>query len=212
LSEPSNDILRWFRRSFLSGVAIVLPFAVTIWLIALFVSIVDNNVLPLLPQAFRETAERVPGAGIMVAIVAITVVGALAANFFGRFIVRETEDLVQRLPVIRSIYGGTKQVFNQVTSKEKQSFKEAVLIEFPQAGYWAIGFVTNESPDLAPDGYVAVYIAQSPIPTSGFLVYAPRNALRPLPIGPEEALKRVISLGAAQGAGNGAVTDSSSRP
>ena len=192
--------LRWFRRSFLAGVAIVLPLGVTIWLVAAFVSLVDNNVLPFLPEPFRITAERVPGAGIMVAVTALALLGALAGNFLGRAIIQEVDDFAGRLPLIRSIYGGTKQVFKQVAAPEQRSFKDAVLIEFPQPGYWTIGFITNAAPEFVEAGMVAVYVPQAPIPTTGFLIYAPRAALRPLPVGAEDALKKIISLGSAQDA------------
>ncbi|MDX2233397.1 MAG: DUF502 domain-containing protein [Hyphomonadaceae bacterium] len=196
----SGRVLRWFRRSFLAGVAIVLPLAVTLWLVVAFVGLVDNNVLPLLPGPYRLTAERIPGAGIMVAITALTALGALAGNFLGRAIIQELDDFVARVPFIRSIYGGTKQVFKQVAAPEQRSFKDAVLVEFPHKGYWTIGFVTNTAPDLVEPDLVAVYVPQAPIPTTGFLIYAPRAALKPLSVGPEEALKRVISLGSAQDA------------
>jgi uncharacterized membrane protein len=191
-------LLRWFRNSFLAGVAIVLPLAVTLWLVVAFVGFVDNQVLPLLPGPYRMTAEQFPGAGIMVAVVALAALGALAGNFLGRAIVQALDDVVARLPLIRSIYGGAKQVVKQVAAPEQRSFKDAVLVEFPQKGYWTIGFVTNTEPDLVEKGLVAVYVPQAPIPTTGFLIYAPRDALKPLIVGPEEALKRVISLGSAQ--------------
>lgn len=196
----SSRLLRWFRNSFLAGVAIVLPLAVTLWLVVAFVGFVDNNVLPLLPGPYRMTAERIPGAGIMVAVVALACLGALAGNFLGRAIVQALDDFVARLPLIRSIYGGAKQVVKQVAAPDQRSFKDAVLIEFPHKGYWTIGFVTNTAPDLVEAGLVAVYVPQAPIPTTGFLIYAPREALKPLDVGAEEALKRVISLGSAQDA------------
>jgi uncharacterized membrane protein len=198
-TAPQGErILRWFRGSFLAGVAIVLPLAVTLWLVVAFVGLVDNNVLPLLPEPYRLTAQRVPGAGIMVAMVALTLLGALFGNFLGRAIMQEVDEFVGRLPLIRSIYGGARQVFKQVAAPEQRSFKDAVLIEFPTPGYWTIGFITNTAPDLVEDGMVAVYVPQAPIPTTGFLIYARREALKPIPVGPEEALKRVISLGSAQ--------------
>jgi uncharacterized membrane protein len=199
-TPETGRVLRWFRGSFLAGVAIVLPLAVTLWLVVAFVGLVDNNVLPLLPEPYRLTAQHVPGAGIMVAMVTLTLLGALAGNFLGRAVVQELDDVVARLPLIRSIYGGAKQVFTQVASPEQRSFKDAVLIEFPMPGYWTIGFVTNPAPDLVEAGLVAVYVPQAPIPTTGFLIYARREALKPLTAGAEEALKRVISLGSAQDA------------
>jgi uncharacterized membrane protein len=185
---------RWFQRAFLSGVAIVLPFALTIWVVASFVGFVDNFVVPHLPDPLRQTAERIPGAGLMFALMAFTATGALTANLFGRMLLREGEELVDRVPLVRTIYGGAKQVLKQVTQPEQRSFKEAVLVEF--GGRLVLGFVTNDDAvDVAP-GMVAVYVPQAPIPTTGFLIYATRAELRPVPLSAEDALKRVISLGA----------------
>lgn len=197
-TSESTGFLRWFRRAFLAGAAVAVPLVVTLWLIVTLVALVDNNVLPFLPEPFRLTAEQVPGAGIMVAIVGLTALGAVTGNWLGRAIIQEVDDFVGRVPLIRSIYGGAKQVLKQVATPEQRSFKDAVLIEFPQPGYWTIGFITNESPEFAPDGTVAVYVPQAPIPTTGFLIYAPRAALRPFGVGPDEALKKIISLGSGQ--------------
>ena len=201
MSAPSRPFhpLTWLRNSFLAGVALVLPFVVTGWVIWLVVSFVDNNVIPLIPERYQPLAESIPGAGLVIALVAMTLVGALAANLFGRWLVRTADTFIANLPLVRSIYGGAKQVFKQVAAPERTSFKQAVLVEFPKPGAWAIGFITNENTsevthDIGAD-LVAVYVPQAPIPTSGFLLYLDRTTLRPLAIGPEEALKRVISLG-----------------
>lgn len=190
--------LAWLRNSFLAGVAVVLPFVVTIWLIWLVVTFIDNNVEPLIPERlsfFREF----PGGGVLIAVAVLTLVGALAGNLIGRWLVENTDRLIASLPLVRSIYGGAKQVFKQVAAPERTSFKQAVLVEFPLPGSYAIGFITNENTaevahDVGAD-LIAVYVPQAPIPTSGFLLYLPRTAFKPLAIPPEEALKRVISLG-----------------
>ncbi|MEQ1708886.1 MAG: DUF502 domain-containing protein [Terricaulis sp.] len=200
-STPTRrfNLLAWVRNSFLAGVALVLPFVVTVWLIWLVVSFIDNNVAPLMPARLQPFTESVPGAGVVIAVAALTLVGALAGNLIGRWFVHAADRFIANLPLVRSIYGGAKQVFKQVAAPERTSFKEAVLVEFPKQGSWAIGFITNEdTAEVAHDvgeGLVAVYVPQAPIPTSGFLLYLPRAALRPLKISPEEALKRVISLG-----------------
>jgi uncharacterized membrane protein len=193
------DLLVWLRNSFAAGVALVLPFVVTGWIIWTFVTFIDHNVAPLLPARVQQIAREVPGVGVIFAIAALTLVGALAGNLFGRFLLTGTERIIANLPIVRSIYGGSKQVFKQVAAPERTSFKQAVLVEFPKPGCWAIGFVTNEdageiTSELGDD-LVAVYVPQAPIPTSGFLIYYPRTALKPITLGPEEALKRVVSLG-----------------
>jgi len=195
--RPFN-IFEWLRNSFLAGIALVLPFVVTAGVIWLFVNFIDGNVEPLVPDrlAFLKTF---PGGGLLLAITVLTIVGALAGNLVGRWLVSTADKGIGSLPLVRSIYGGAKQVFKQVAAPERTSFKQAVLVEFPMPGSWAIGFITNENTaeivhDVGLD-LIAVYVPQAPIPTSGFLLYLPRTALKPLAIPPDEALKRVISLG-----------------
>jgi uncharacterized membrane protein len=190
--------LTWLRNSFLAGVAVVLPFVVTVWLIWMVVTFIDNNVEPLVPNRL-SIFTNFPGGGVLIAVAALTLVGALAGNLVGRWMVDAADRGIANLPLVRSIYGGAKQVFKQVAAPERTSFKEAVLVEFPRPGSWALGFITNEdTAEVAQDigeTLVAVYVPQAPIPTSGFLLYLPRASLRPLKLRPDEALKRVISLG-----------------
>jgi len=199
-SPPSKrfNLFTWLRNSFLAGVALVLPFVVTVSLIWLVVSFIDNNVEPLVPNslAFLKTF---PGGGLLLALAALTLVGALAGNLVGRWFVDGADKAIANLPLVRTIYGGAKQVFKQVAAPERTSFKQAVLVEFPLPGSYAIGFITNENTtEVASEigaELIAVYVPQAPIPTSGFLLYLPRTAFKPLSIPPDEALKRVISLG-----------------
>ncbi|MGE0830279.1 MAG: DUF502 domain-containing protein [Hyphomonadaceae bacterium] len=198
-AEPRFNLLIWLRNSFLAGVALVLPFVVTVWLIWTFVNFIDSSVWPLLPPQVQPYAEAWPGVGVVFALFALTVIGALTGNLIGRFFLRESERVIANLPIVRSIYGGSKQIFKQVAAPERTSFKEAVMVEFPMPGHWAIGFITNEEAgeitQEVGDDLVAIYVPQAPIPTSGFLIYVQRSALKPVTLGPEEALKRVISLG-----------------
>lgn len=198
-SSRRFSLLAWVRNSFLAGVALVLPFVVTGWVIWAVVSFIDANVEPLIPSTIQPLVVSIPGSGVLLAIIGLTIVGALAGNLIGRWIVRTADSAIANLPVIRSIYGGAKQVFKQVAAPERTSFKQAVLVEFPKPGSWAIGFITNEDTaevhqDTGLD-LVAVYVPQAPIPTSGFLLYLPRESLMPIALPPEDALKRVISLG-----------------
>jgi uncharacterized membrane protein len=199
-SSPDKrpNVLLWLRNSFLTGVAVVLPFVVTVWLIWIVVAFIDTRVEPLIPQRlsfFRDF----PGGGVLIAVAALTLVGALAGNLIGRWVVGGADRAIANLPLVRSIYGGAKQIFKQVAAPERTSFKQAVLVEFPSPGSYAIGFITNENTEEIVseigEALIAVYVPQAPIPTSGFLLYLPRTAMKPLAIGPDEALKRVISLG-----------------
>ena len=193
------NVLAWLRNSFLAGVAVVLPFVVTAWLIVIVVSFVDGNVAPLIPPSLQPYAPNFFGAGVLMAVIVLSIIGALAGNLVGRWIVDSTDQVIANLPLVRSIYGGAKQVFRQVAAPERTSFKQAVLVEFPMPNMWTIGFITNENTaeivhDIGED-LTAVFVPHAPIPTSGYLLYLPRASLKPLKIGPDEALKRVISLG-----------------
>ncbi|MEQ1820585.1 MAG: DUF502 domain-containing protein [Terricaulis sp.] len=198
IPSRSFNFFAWLRNSFLAGVALVLPFVVTAWLIWMVVTFIDTRVEPLVPPGF-DILTRFPGGGVLLAVAVLTLIGALAGNLVGRWIVNTADSGIANLPLVRTIYGGAKQVFKQVAAPERTSFQQAVLVEFPQPGSYAIGFITNENTeeilhDVGAD-LVAVYVPQAPIPTSGFLLYLPRNTLRLLAIPPDEALKRVISLG-----------------
>lgn len=196
--EKRSRPLLWLRNSFLTGIAVVLPFVVTIWLIWMVVTFIDKNVEPLVPDTL-SFLKTFPGGGVLLTLAALTLVGALAGNLIGRWVVGAADRGIANLPLVRTIYGGAKQVFKQVAAPERTSFKQAVLVEFPLPGCYAIGFITNENTaevvsDIGEE-LIAVYVPQAPIPTSGFLLYLPRNAMKPLSIGADEALKRVISLG-----------------
>lgn len=195
--------LAWLAASFGTGLAIALPFIITIALCWMVVRFIDNSVMPLvlpaLPAGLRGLANALPGAGVVIAVAILTLFGALAANVIGRFFVRQTEKLITTVPLVKGVYGSAKQIVETMSNPGGQSFKEAVLVEFPTPGIWSIAFITNDDAGeidraLGRD-VVGVYVPSCPIPTSGFLIYVERATLRPLGKGPEEALKLVMSAG-----------------
>jgi uncharacterized membrane protein len=190
----------WLRNSFATGVAIVAPLAVTIWLVYTVIRFVDLNVAPILPEPLKGAVQWAPGLGLLIALVALTLLGAVAGNVIGRILFDVSARWLSRLPVFGSIYGGARQVFGQVANgQERVAWKTAVLVQFPHPGSWTIGFLTNEETmDItAPvgDDLAAVFVPMTPIPTGGFLIYVRRGDLKPLPVSAEEGLKRVISFG-----------------
>jgi uncharacterized membrane protein len=195
--------IAWATGSFAAGVAVILPFAVTVAILWGIVNFIDKAivplVLPLFPPDYQGIAKSLPGFGAIVAIVGLTIAGALTANFIGRFIVRTTRFVFEKAPIVRSVYGSVKQIFETMANPSGQSFKDAVLVEFPGLGQWSIAFITNddcgEIETLSEDDVVAVYVPSSPIPTSGFLIYVAKSKLKRLKKGPEEALKLVMSAG-----------------
>ncbi len=191
------------RGNFLTGLAIVLPIALTIWMVWAFIGFVDNRVLPLVPEAYKPatyTGAEIRGYGVVVFLVFTTIVGALTKGIFGRQLLRYGESLVDRMPVVRSIYNGVKQIVETVLSQSNSSFEKACLIEYPRKGIWAIAFVSTQTKGelLARAGeseMMSVFLPTTPNPTSGFLLFVPRKDVHILDMDVEAAAKLVISAG-----------------
>ncbi len=190
------------RNYFLTGIVVAAPLTITVYLAWAFVSTIDNEITPLIPTKYNpETylAFSIPGLGVVIMVVFLTLLGALAANLFGRTLIRVGERLLDRMPVIRSIYGTLKQIFETVISQHSNSFKEVVLVEYPRPGLWAIAFVTSETKgEIAEkmDGAMAnVFLPTTPNPTSGFLLFVPRADLVALDMTVDDGIRYVISAG-----------------
>ena len=130
------------RTYFFTGVVVTAPIGITVWLLWLVVDLFDRAVVPLIPDAYNPAdllGRNVPGVGIVIALILVTLVGALFANVAGRFLVRFGEGLVARVPVVRTVYGVLKQIFDAVLAQSANAFREVVLIEYPRRGIWVIG-------------------------------------------------------------------------
>jgi len=204
LIEPARKrgLLARLRTYFLTGIVVSAPVGITIWLIWLFVAFVDHTVVPLIPDAYNPSdvlGVSVPGIGIIVLLLVVTIIGFLVTNFFGRFMVRMGENMVARVPVVRTIYGVLKQIFDAVLSQSEGAFREVVLIEYPRKGIWVLGFVTSntqgEVQRVTPHEMVNVFLPTTPNPTSGFLLFVPRKDCITLDMSVEEGVKLVISGG-----------------
>jgi uncharacterized membrane protein len=195
-------VLSTLRNWFFAGLVVALPIGLTAWLVWSFVELVDNAITPLLPRSINpedKLGYALPGFGIVVAVITLTIIGALVANLFGRSMVRLGELLLARVPLVRSIYSILKQVVETIASNDSSSFKEAVLVEYPGKGLWVIGFVTSRTPDkeitdLAPD-VIAVLVPSSPNPAMGQLVFVSPERVKPLDMPVEKAAKLVIAFG-----------------
>jgi uncharacterized membrane protein len=196
--------LRW-RANFLTGLVIVAPVVLTLYLVWTFITFVDDRIVPLVPAAYNPNSYLgwdLPGFGLVVFVVFTAVVGALTKNLFGRQIVVMAENWVDRMPVVRSIYNGVKQIIETVLSQSSgANFKQACLIEYPRRELWAIAFVSTETRGEihnrvgGEDGMMSVFLPTTPNPTSGFLLFVPRADVILLDMTVEEAAKLVISAG-----------------
>ena len=196
------------RGYFLAGVLVTAPVAITLATAWWFVGFVDSKVVPLIPARYNPDSYLrdivgfeigLPGFGVVVLLVIITVIGALTAGFVGRYIIHLGERIVARMPVIRNVYSALKQIFETVLKQQSNAFRQAVLIEYPRRGIWAVGFITGntegEVQNLTKDDMVNVFLPTTPNPTSGFLLFVPREELVHLSMTVEEAIKMVISAG-----------------
>ena len=197
------------RAYFLAGVLVTAPIGISIYLAWLVVAYVDDVVHRLLPARYNPETYlpfSVPGLGLIVSFAVITLIGAFAAGYAGRLLLRLGEGIVAHTPFLRGIYGAIKQLFEAVLSQKSNAFREVVLIEFPRPGMWSIGFVTGATLDTGqplPAGpLVGVYVPTTPIPTSGYLVYATPDDFIRLGMSVEEGLKLVLS-GGLVGPGHG---------
>jgi uncharacterized membrane protein len=199
---PRLGIWGRIRNYFLTGVLVAAPTLITLYIAFLILDLVDSWVTPLIPVRFNPTTYlpfRIPGLGLLLVLVALTLIGAVAASLIGRYFVRLGERLVARMPVIRKIYGAVKQLVEAVFSKNASAFRQVVLIEWPREGVWTLGFVANFTPGEVEmrlgRAICTVMVPTTPNPTSGYLVYIPREAVIPLDMSVEDAMKMVLSSG-----------------
>ena len=195
-------IFHRLRTYFLTGIIITAPLGITIFIAWKFIGLIDGWVTPIIPAAYNPESYLpfdLPGLGLLLSIIVLTLIGALTASFAGRILVRFGERLVARMPVIRAVYGALKQIFETVLAQSSESFREVVLVEYPRRGIWAIAFVTGrtegEVQHLVEDELVNVFLPTTPNPTSGFLLFVPRKNLTTLNMTVEEGIKLVISGG-----------------
>jgi uncharacterized membrane protein len=193
----------FFKRYFITGLLIWVPLVITLWVLDLLVSAMDQSLL-LLPSQFHTESwlgVHVPGQGVVLTLLVVFATGVFAANIIGQRLVRFWERIVARIPVVNSIYIGVKQVSDTVFAPGGQAFRKALLVEWPGPGTWTIAFQTGQ-----PGGdvvnhlkgdYVSVYVPTTPNPTGGYFVMVPRASVRELDMTVDEALKYIISMGVA---------------
>jgi uncharacterized membrane protein len=199
---PRHHLIERLRAYFFAGILVTGPIALTLYLTWLFVHFIDSSVSRLLPDTYNPATYLpfdIPGLGLVIAVMGLTIIGALTAGYVGRLFLRISERIVARMPIIRGIYGAMKQIFETVLAKQSNTFREAVLVEFPRRGMWTIAFITGrvegEVGDLCGADSVGVYVPTTPNPTSGYLVFVPRSDVILLSMTVEEAIKMVISTG-----------------
>lgn len=203
---PQTSVAGRIRNYFLTGLVVAGPLLVTAWLTWSFITWVDNLVRPFIPPTYRPETYLpwpIPGTGLVIAFIALTLLGFLTANLVGRKFLELGENLVSRMPIVRPIYKTMKQIFETLFSKTGSSFRQVALVEFPAPGMWSLVFVSlPPSADLAaklPEGdHVSAFMPCTPNPTTGFFFYVLRKDLVVLDISVESAMTLLISAGMVQ--------------
>ncbi|MBN9457439.1 MAG: DUF502 domain-containing protein [Bosea sp. (in: a-proteobacteria)] len=199
------------RRYFFTGLVLAAPLAITASVTWWFVNLIDGWVKPLIPSAYLPDAYLpfpLPGLGLIIGLIGLTLLGFLTANLVGRSLIGAGEAILDRMPVVRSVYKGVKQVFETIFSQSGTSFRKVGMVQFPQPGMWSIVFIAQEAaPEIAgrlPDGQdpgdkqIGVFLPCTPNPTTGFFFYLPRREVVELSISVEDGAKLIMSAGLIQ--------------
>lgn len=198
----SSGFVARLRRYFLTGILVTAPISITIYLTYIFLTFVDSKVVRFIPAEWYEAIyakTTIPGFGLVIIIAAFILIGWFATNFLGRFFIRLSEYVVDQMPVIRTLYGAIKQIFETIMTSHSSAFREVVMLEYPRKGIWSIGFVTGvtegEVQTHTAQETVNIFVPTTPNPTSGYLLFVPKKELIYLKMSVEEGVKLVVSAG-----------------
>ena len=201
-------LLAKMRAYFLAGLLVTAPIFITATVAWWLIEFVDNQIVPLVPAKYNPDTYMkevlgveigLPGLGILILVVFITLVGALTAGLVGRWIIRLWEMILNKMPFIRTVYNGSKQILETALKSQSSAFRQAVLVEYPRKGLWAVAFLTSDTSgevgDAFDDAHINVFLPTTPNPTSGFLLFVPKKDVVFLDMPVEDAVKMVISAG-----------------
>ncbi len=200
-----SNLKRRLRNIFITGILITVPVAFTLFILNFLLKLLDNLVVPWFIKTLIEIGTpipedfRLPGLGLILIVLLIFVVGVLTKSFLGGKLVQLGEMIVDRIPVVRSIYTGAKQVVTTIAEADTKAFRKVVLVEFPRKGIYSVGFITGytegEVQELTDAKLVNVFVPTTPNPTSGFLVFVAHEDIIELTMTVEEGVKFIISVG-----------------
>jgi uncharacterized membrane protein len=197
-------VMATLRRYLIAGLLVWIPLAITLWVLSLLVELMDQSLL-IVPVRFRSDALlgfHLPGLGALLTLAILLATGAIAANFFGRRLLAFWESVLGRIPIVRSIYGGVKQISDTLFSPDGKAFRRAVLVRYPHAGAWTVALVTgtpeHEVTDHLGHEQVSVFVPTTPNITAGFFLIVPRSDTIELQMSVDQALKYIISMGVAE--------------
>lgn len=201
-NEPHRGFLARVGNYVLAGVLVTVPAFLTFYIFVSIINTMDRWISPLIPEKYHPETYLtfgLPGLGLILTVSTLALVGFLATNFIGKYIIRTSEQMMQRVPFVRSVYGAVKQILETILADQSNAFRKVVLVEFPRKDIWAVGFLTGKTPKelekATTSELINVFVPTTPNPTSGFLLFVPKEHVIELEIPVEEGLKLVISGG-----------------
>ena len=201
---PRLSLAARLRNYLFAGILVTAPISITLYFTWSVVDWVDEVVARVLPDAYNPSTYMpfsLPGLGLLMLVVALTVIGFLTANFLGHALIRLGERILAKAPIVRSIHGSLKQIFETVLRDQSGAFREVVLIEYPRSGVWTLALVAGrtdgELRERLPEDMITVYVPTSPNPTSGYVLFIPRADTIRVDMSVEDCLKLILSGGLA---------------
>ena len=204
--------IKWARNRFFTGVIVAIPVVATFLAVSWVITKIDQNVFAIIPDSLNPKTYlgfSIPGFGLIVSVILLFLLGIVASNFIGRYLIRSGEGLLDRVPIVSPIYNSLKQIVQTVAAQKDRAFRDVCLIEYPKKDVWAIGFVTADlsgpPADALGSDMVCVFVPTTPNPTSGFLLFVQKDSIQILDMTPEEGAKMIISGGMVSGAPDAAL-------
>jgi len=186
--------MKLFRKWFLSGMAVVLPIGVTVFILKWLFDLLDGILAEPVNWVFGRD---VPGVGLLTMLVILLVVGVFTSNLIGKKLASWFQELIAKIPIIGNVYKPVSKIASSISSEKSKSFQKVVTVEFPTKGITSIGFITNDDISFGGDDKVCIFIPTTPNPTNGFLVFVEKEDITELDVTVSEGLNMVVSLGAA---------------
>ena len=193
------------KNYFFTGILVTAPVVITFWIVFSLVKLFDQLITPIIPPYINPNfylPRDVPGLGLIILFLFLVLVGFLTANFFGSYILKKTEQIIQKIPLIKVFHKTIKQILETILKTNSSAFRDAVLLEYPRKGVWVIGFTTGEVKGAVKKkinlNMVNVFVPTTPNPTSGFLLMVPKNQIKYLDVKVDDAIKTIVSAGIIQ--------------
>jgi uncharacterized membrane protein len=198
-----GKLFQKLRRDFLTGLVVLIPIVLTVYLVWSVIAFIDKVIIPIIPPKYNPLdlfEIYIPGLGVFLFLIVTTLIGSLASGFIGRQAINLGEKILSRTPIVNTVYNSIKQIIHAVFKPDGTNFKQPCLIEYPRKGIWAVAFISTETygeikKKINKGSLVTVFLPTTPNPTSGFMLFIPKDDIIILDMSVEDAAKLIISAG-----------------